>query len=84
LHRLQIVGRHVHAPLRAQRHRPLGVAHGGVNLAGCEKVLFQEGLQKDAAHLACAQNCHAHIGQLRGYFGGLNSDLRHLFPFPDS
>jgi hypothetical protein len=68
--------------LRTQRHRPLGVAHGGVNLLGSEEVLLQEGLQQDAAHLAGAQNGYADLGQLRGYFGGLNGYLRHVIPYP--
>jgi hypothetical protein len=58
------------------------VAHSGVNLAGREKVLFQEGLQQDAAYLAGAQNGHADVRQLCGYFGGLNGYLCHLFPLP--
>jgi hypothetical protein len=65
--------------LRAQSKRTVGVAHSGVNLAGRKKVLLQEGLQQDAAYLAGAQNGHADVGQLCGYFGGLNGYLCHLF-----
>jgi hypothetical protein len=50
-----------------------------VNLAGREKILLQKGLQQDAAHLAGSQNGHADVGQLRGYFGGLNGYLCHSF-----
>jgi hypothetical protein len=34
-------------------------------------------LQQNAAHLSGAQNGDANVGQLRGYFGGLNGYLRH-------
>jgi hypothetical protein len=34
-------------------------------------------LQQDAAHLAGSQNGYANLGQLRGYFCGLNGYLRH-------
>jgi hypothetical protein len=57
------------------------VSHGGVNQVGIKKVLLQEGLQQNAAHLACAQNGHTDLGQLRGNFGGLNGYLRHVFPY---
>jgi hypothetical protein len=54
-----------------------------MNLIRGEQVLLQKSLQEGAAHLAGAQNGHADVGQLRGYFGGLNSDLCHVLPcFP--
>jgi len=47
-----------------------------------KKVLLQEGLQQDAAYLAGAQNGHADVGQLCGYFGGLNAISAIFFPLP--
>jgi hypothetical protein len=49
-----------------------------VNLAGRKKVLLQEGLQQDAANLSGAQNSHADVRKLRGYFSGLNGYLCHF------
>ncbi len=42
LGRRQIVGANVHAPLRAERQRPLGVGHGGVNVVEGEEILLQK------------------------------------------
>ncbi len=64
LRRGEIVGAHVHAPLRAARDGPLGVGHGGVNLVRSKKVLLQEGLHQNAAHLAGAQHGHADFGAI--------------------
>ena len=73
----EVVRAHVHAPLRAQRQRSLGMVHRCVNPVRRKQVLFQERLQQDAAHLACAQHSHAQVGQLCRYFGGLYGDLCH-------
>jgi hypothetical protein len=48
-----------------------------VNLVGSKQVLLQEGLQQNSAHLPGSQYGYADLGQLRGYFGGLNGYLRH-------
>jgi hypothetical protein len=56
------------------------MGNGGVNLVRGKQVLLQKGLQQDAAHLACAQNGHADVGQLRRDFCGFNGDLGHGFP----
>jgi len=64
----------------AERDGALGVANRAEDLVGSKKILLQEGLQQDAAHLARAEDRHAKVGKLRRYCCGLNGYLRHDVP----
>jgi hypothetical protein len=64
--------------LGAESYGALSVGDGGVNLVWREKILFEKGLQQDAAHLAGAEDGDAYVGQLGGYLCGLNGYFYHF------
>ena len=69
----EIVGGDVDAVLGGEGERALRMGNGGGDLLGVEQIVFEEGLEQDAAHFAGAENGDAEgghgCGSLREFVG---------------
>jgi hypothetical protein len=62
----------------------IGMLDGGDQLFGEQEIVLEEGLQQDAAHLACAENGDAKVGQNRRGDWKFVAVIAHSIRLPES